>query len=270
MKGSEKITLMTDADSDRDAHQPSQFMAMEKLKGPNIIRKAAKHNLREIAAERGADSHIDVARTSCNVILAGPGSAAEVASLAQSLMEQAGVKPKRKDAVLGIEILFSIPAGYLADEVSYFNDALAWTRATFNVPVLSAVVHNDEDQPHCHVLLLPLVDDRMNGSALMGHKTRLQALQEDFSVRVGARYGLKKRKAQKRIARAARARIADEMVSVMKDQYGLQFTGSKMMALRDTIAANPHHLMDALHIKPHVTIKGTFAGLMTKPVKPDQ
>ena len=80
---------------------------IERLYGPAIIRVAAKHLLRELAAELGADSHIDAARIKDNVILRGPDTSAGVAALAKSLMDAAGVTKCRKGAVMGLELLFT-------------------------------------------------------------------------------------------------------------------------------------------------------------------
>ena len=85
------------------------YVAMKKLTGSGIIRTAAKHNLRELQAEVGANSHIDAMRMGSNIILTGPPSAAEIVALSEQLMVEAGAQIKRKDAVRGIEIVFSLP-----------------------------------------------------------------------------------------------------------------------------------------------------------------
>lgn len=82
------------------------FLRVKKLKGGNIIAVAARHNKRELFEE----GSIDPARTSLNEAIAGPRTADEVAALAKSLMAGAGIeKQRRKDATMGIEIVFSLP-----------------------------------------------------------------------------------------------------------------------------------------------------------------
>jgi hypothetical protein len=160
----------------------AQFLRIKKLTGKAIIEVAARHNHREILAELGAspDGHIDPTRVELNCVLRGHSTAAAVASEAQSLMDAAGVKSLRKDAVRGLEIVFSLPLDSGIDHDRFFNDSVQWAGQYFAAPVISAIVHNDESAPHCHVLLLPLVDGRMIGSELVGGRAKLQALQADM------------------------------------------------------------------------------------------
>ena len=54
-----------------------QYLALKKITGsPTKISWAAKHNLREIVKEKGANSNIDSVRTPKNLILAGADTAA--------------------------------------------------------------------------------------------------------------------------------------------------------------------------------------------------
>ncbi|MBC7455332.1 MAG: hypothetical protein H7335_16885, partial [Massilia sp.] len=89
----------------------AQFLRIKKLTGKVIIEVAARHNHREILAELGAapGGHIDPARVGLNRVLRGHGTAAAVASQAKILMDAAGVKAMRKDAVRALEIIFSLP-----------------------------------------------------------------------------------------------------------------------------------------------------------------
>lgn len=90
-------------------NRTTPFVALKKLTGKGIVLVAAKHNLREIQAEIGADSRIDHTRIGLNKILAGAATAADVAAYAELLMHDAGVGNLRHDAVRGIEIIFSLP-----------------------------------------------------------------------------------------------------------------------------------------------------------------
>jgi hypothetical protein len=58
----------------------AQFLRIGKLKGDGIIELAAKHNLRELAAEIGNYGDIDGQLTHLNYILRGADTAADVAS----------------------------------------------------------------------------------------------------------------------------------------------------------------------------------------------
>lgn len=249
----------------------SQMLRIKKLKGGGIIATAARHNLREIQAERGAGSNIDPLRTKLNYVLQGAGSAADVAKLAQALMDDAEVKPLRKDAVRCLEIIFSLPPQSVIEHGKFFPDCVAWTKRYFNVPILSAIVHLDESAPHCHVLLLPLVDARMVGSGLFGNRATLQALHAAFHVQVGQAHGLARQATQKRHSAVVRREAADMVLAALKvNQSGLD--GGVMGLLRDCIAHNPEPLIQALKLTmPRKQSKHkTFAAIMTqnKPEKP--
>ena len=124
------------------------FLRVKKLKGGNIIAVAARHNKRELFEE----GSIDPARTSLNEAIAGPRTADEVAALAKSLMAGAGIeKQRRKDATMGIEIVFSLPPNHELDDRAYFADCATWAAGQFGGTdnVLSVDIHRDEGAPHC-------------------------------------------------------------------------------------------------------------------------
>lgn len=249
----------------------SQFLRIKKLTGKGIIQVAARHNHREILAERGAaqDSHIDPARTGLNCVLRGPITASGVADMAQSLMGAAKVNSLRKDAVRALEIIFSLPPDTVIDQHRYFEDAIQWAERYFKAPVISAIVHLDEAAPHCHVLVLPLVQGRMIGSKLMGNRAALQARQSDFHLQVGERYGLIRQAPQKPFSAAVRRKAVDSAFDVLESNSGMN--PALLRVLVDAHLNNPVPLMLALGLEmPKPRIKGTFAGIMIKPCKPEK
>ena len=164
------------------------FLRVKKLKGGGIVLAAARHNLREIQAELGAGGTIDPTRMHMNVVVHGPGNAADVAALAKARMQAAGVGKLRKDAVQAIELVFSLPPCTGVDTRHYFADCLAWAGARFGADnILSAVAHHDEAAPHMHVLLLPLVGNKMAGSELVGNRRTLTDMQAAFHSAVASR-----------------------------------------------------------------------------------
>jgi hypothetical protein len=170
------------------------FFRLKKLKGSGILLAAARHNRRAIQAELGADSHINPARTHLNTTMHGPPSPEGVAQHAKDLMQAAGVGKLRKDAVVGIEAVFSLPTGHPIDHRNYFARCVEWVGLHFGGPdnIMSADTHHDEAQPHLHVLLLPLVEGRMVGSDLVGNRSSLLALQAKFFTDVARPFGLTK------------------------------------------------------------------------------
>ena len=100
-------------------------------------------------------------------------------------MVLAKLKVTRKNGVLGIEIIISLPPSSGIDEQQFFIDVVKWAEGFFEIPILSAVIHYDEAAPHIHIIMLPLFNGRMLGSVLIGGKPRLQAMHDDFHTKVG-------------------------------------------------------------------------------------
>lgn len=217
----------------------SGFFKMQKLKGSGKVLAASRHNKRLIQAEQGADSHIDAARTCLNLSLHGPDSPEAVARLAKDRMAAAGVRPQKKNAVLSLEHVFSLPANTDIDLKAYFSDCVQWVARNFGGldNVLSADVHLDESAPHLHVLILPLIDGRMNGSDLFGNRQRLQFLQNDFHAAVAGRYGLAK--APARLQGQAKAKTAQTVITHIHATNDTALTSGLWPLIRDWIARDP-------------------------------
>lgn len=249
-----------------------QYLRIKKLTDRDIVRVAARHNLREIQAEFGADSHIEHTRIGLNQVIAGAATAAEVAAYAKHLMHDANIGTLRRDAVRGVEVVISLPTASAIDHTAFFTDSLAWVRGFFKVPVLSAVVHLDEAAPHCHVLLLPLVNGRMAGSDLVGNRTRLQAMQASFFEQVGLRYGLVRPKPQKRLSTATRHKAASMILSTIQGNPGLLDRPDVESAMLLVLGRDPEPLLTALGLSmpPPSKPAQSFVEIMTKPCKPEK
>jgi len=244
-------------------------LTIKRLYGPAIVRVAAKHNLREIAAEIGADGHIDPARIADNFILRGADTAHGVANLAKSLMDAAGAVKFRKTSVMALELLFMLPAATTINPRQYFEQATTWAESHFGVPVLSAVVHLDEGAPHCHLLLLPLVNGRMGGSDLHGGKAKLWAMQTNFHDQVGALYGLARQTPQKQHSAAVRSAAIELARDCLQANSAL--TDAVIDALLRPHAKDPAPLLSVLGITMPApkTKNKSFAAIMTAPCRPE-
>lgn len=244
-------------------------LTIKRLYGAGIVRVAAKHNLREIAAEIGADGHIDPARIANNIILRGATTAEGVAKSAKTMMDAAGAIKFRKTSVMALELLFTLPAATTINHRQYFEQATTWAEVHFGVPVLSAVVHLDEGAPHCHVLLLPLVNGRMGGSDLHGGKAKLWAMQTDFHDQVGALYGLVRQTPQKQHSAAVRGAAMELARDCLQANSAL--TDAVIDALLRPHVKDPAALLSVLGITmPASKAKNkSFAAIMTAPCKPE-
>ncbi len=242
------------------------YLNIKKLKGAGKVLAAARHNLREIQAELGAVGHIDPSKTGLNRVMAGPGDAAAVARQA----EQETPPKLRKDAVRGLEVVISLPPGQARDSMAFFSDGLAWVRGYFAVPVLSAVAHHDEAEPHLHVLLLPLKNGRMAGSDLVGNRARLRDMQSAFHQAVASRYGLTRPVATRRPSKAFRDAAAAKVIDVLSTAPECLSQPNVRLALTEAIAHDPDALMTALGLtlpaqKPKRT--KSFVEIMTSPTQ---
>ena len=225
------------------------ILRVKKLKGGGIITVAARHNKREIQAEMGATGSIDPTRSCLNEILVGPSAAADVGKLAKDLMTAAGVVKLRKDAVMALEFVFSLPPGHALDDRAYFTACATWAGATLGGAqnVLSVDSHRDEAAPHCHVLLLPLINGRMDGSNLVGGKQKLMALQKDFYLKVAALYGLSK--APARLSGTAKQAAAMAVLQKLREASDSALQSAAWVVIREAVERDPAPFLMALGIE---------------------
>jgi hypothetical protein len=222
------------------------FFRLKKLKGGGILLAAARHNRRTIQAELGADGHIDPTRSHLNITLCGPPGPDDVPKLAKAAMQAAGVGKLRKDAVVGVEAVFSLPVGHPADPRQYFAACVEWAGLHFGGAgnILSADVHLDEAQPHVHVLVLPLVNGRMVGSDMVGNRRALIALQARFFDEVAHRFGLSKPKA--RMTGATKADASARVIATMKASNDPALRSHAWPVIRAAIESDPAPFVAAL------------------------
>lgn len=225
------------------------FLRIKKLKGGGIITAAARHNRREIQAEMGAVGSIDPTRSRLNESLCGPSAAADVGQLAKDLMTAAGVGKLRKDAVQGLEVVFSLPPGHAVDDRAYFTACADWAASAFggHQNVLSVDIHRDEAQPHCHILLLPLVEGRMAGSDLIGGKQKLAALQKDFHAKVAGPYGFTK--APAKLLGTTKQVGVKAVLQKLRETSDCVLQSAAWPAIREAIESNPAPYLLALGIE---------------------
>jgi hypothetical protein len=248
----------------------SGVFRMDKLKGPSRVLFASRHNKRTIQAERGAGGHIDAERIELNFVLHGPANPEAVAQLARDRMANAGVKALRSGAVRALEMIFSLPANTDVPLELFFRDCLNWAAENFGgiENVLSADVHRDEAAPHMHVLILPLVNGRMNGSAMFGNKPRLQALQAGFHDAVAARYGLVR--PLPRLAPKVREKTALAVVQRLRETGDPAQSSAVWAAVRDAVERDPMPFAELLAIAavmPPAKRMRTMAEIFTSPGK---
>lgn len=208
---------------------------------------AARHNRRKLQEDLGADSHIDASRSHLNYSLAGADTPEQIASQAKDLLKKAEIGKLRKDAVLGIEIIFSLPpAKHQSDTRPFFSDCHSWTYEHFGGVVLSFDIHLDEAAPHAHALILPLDNDRMIGSEMVGNRARLRALQDSFYIHVACKHGL--RKPTRKLVGFVKTDTEQLILSYLKNDSVMR---SEIWPLvRDLIHKDPLPFTELLGIEP--------------------
>lgn len=146
-----------------------------KKRKPQTLLMAARHNLREIQAENGADyGKLNPTRTHLNEVLAGPDKASEVVNRNLQLFAGAGKDPAatgkdpaklRKDHVQASEHVLSLAPGQ--DERGFFSVIVECFKGIYGAEnILSATVHRDQDQPHIHILVSPIEGGEYHGGKL--------------------------------------------------------------------------------------------------------
>lgn len=239
----------------------SHLLRLGTIKGKNGILEALKHNKREL---HGAAANIDANRTPLNYCLAGETTPSEIATHAKVQMVRAGIDKPRKNGVMAVEIIFSLPLyRHLQDTKPFFVDCLEWLNKTFAGELLSFDVHLDESAPHAHALILPLINKKMQGNELIGGTGNLMRLINLFHEKVAHRYGL---------SRVDYKRLSPQDKLNIEHLVLLRLKGDSVIKsiiwpyIRDLIHKDPSPFAQLLGIKKNITrkkIKKTFVQIMT-------
>jgi hypothetical protein len=243
----------------------SHILRMSKLKGGGIVLTAAKHNKRTNTSHL---ANIDPLRSRLNYCLIGASTPQGVAAEAKRLMADAGIADPRKNGVIALEIVFSLPPNSNINHQSFFADSLTWLQGYFNVPVLSFDVHLDEAAPHAHAIILPLVNGKMNGSDLMGGPSTLAKMHSSFHQAVACKYGFKK--PQRRLTGEAKKEL-DRLVMDAFMEEDLLLGSSAYSVIRESVRNNPEPYAEcfgiALSTKKRRKRSRSAVEIMTQPVK---
>lgn len=148
-----------------------------KKRKASVLPVAAKHICREIHAEVcRSGGRIDLSRTALNyTLIPGIMSEGAITTRASTVMEEHGIDRRRlrKDKLMGAELVFSLSPKFKYDLGIYFAEWPEWTMRHFPAPaqIIAAIVHLDEDAPHLHIILVPVVaHGRMSGHDVVSYK----------------------------------------------------------------------------------------------------
>lgn len=122
--------------------------------------------------------------------------------LATERLAEAAITPRRKDAILCVEVMMSASPEWFERDAQgraadYSNhpwtqDNLTYLQKTFGKQnVLAFKLHQDEKSPHVHALIVPITEDgRLSGRDVVG-RPALRRLQTSYAAAM-AKYGLQR------------------------------------------------------------------------------
>lgn len=226
--------------SERDLieYRPAQVVAFKKIKAPALL-GALKHNLREIISTAHEHRHaIDPSKSSNNVILRGAKTSVEAKALHEHLKEKNAIKRLRRDHVAAIEVVVSAPASYIKPQ-KYFEASVAFFERFWRQPILSAVAHFDQPNPHVHILVSPFANGRLIGSSLIGYRPQIAALARSFHTEVGKPFGFT---LSPQLTVAERLAISNETIEQLLQNPERALSGHLGHALRKILFTSAERL----------------------------
>lgn len=220
----------------------------------HVLPVVGKHLYREIVESCLGGGRIDVSRAKRNYSLLSdsPMTAAAMVDVALAAAAAHGINwaKLRKDKIVGIELVISLPVGFNGDARAFFVDALAWVRFTFPQPVtiIAAVVHRDEAAEHVHIVLLPITGSgSMSGHQVIGYKGVYNKRVTSFHERVAQRYGLRKPKRKAKMTYQERQQLAKRvLVKMAADGAAWTDNPAAVAAMRKMLTADPMPMARAL------------------------
>ena len=227
------------------------------------------HNRRKIPHEAKGLGHIDSTHTAFNrelILLAGDTlSDAVFRVLREKEFEFTASFNKRKDRGFAIEWIFSVSLGFDGDHQQLYTDCINCLRSFYpNCPLVHAVIHYDENEPHMHVIMVPLVGNRLHASEILSYKGayrwRMQALYETL----GNKYGLTLKTSLKG---AIKKRAAEAVIDVFEKRNAPSFMGKSWPALKSAIRNSPDGFLDPLGITLAQLVSVESAVILTKGVR---
>jgi hypothetical protein len=220
-----------------------------------VLPVVGRHLYRETGARTcWAGGSIDPSRTRLNYSLLPdmPMSSSAMVAMALDAAADHGIdwSRLRKDQIVGVEQVVSLPPGFNGDSRAFFMDTLAWVRFTFPRPVtiIAAVVHRDEIAEHMHIVLLPLTrPGSMNGHQVLGFKGVYAKRVSSFHQQVGQKHGLGKPRRKANLTYQERQQVAERVLAKMlADGAAWADNPPAVAAMRKMLTADPVPMAQAL------------------------
>lgn len=180
------------------------IMRIAKVKAPNIG-GVDKHNERKNKNYSNEDINTELTHLNYSLI--------ECESYKSAINEQiqeryTSSRSIRKDAVVGVEVLFTSDKEFFdkltpEQERLYFEKSLEFLKDFAGEKnVISAVVHKDEKTPHLHCLFTPITNDgRLHFKSFVDGKFEMQKLQDRYYNHISQYFDLERGKSAEQTKR---------------------------------------------------------------------
>jgi hypothetical protein len=187
------------------------IMRMKKIKSRVSLTYAAEHNSRWRIPPNADPEKLDQNWMSMR------GTPTQMVVETMSRYAERLPEKVRKNAVHAIEVVCTASPTFKGAWDSYLADADRWVKDLFGADsVLHIAHHMDETTPHTHILVMPLLDGRLNAKHYTGGvRTRMAELQTDFFEKVGKKHDL-----ERGVSRAeTKARHTPSSLAPLKEKY---------------------------------------------------
>jgi hypothetical protein len=218
--------------------------------GRNTLKVAQAHNTRNIPIELEAFHHIDSSKVHLNKELV----ALDGRTLEQTVIEEvtrAGIdikkgQYKRSDKAYAIEWMFSVTHGYECDFEQLYKKCLEWLQSKHpTCPIVYAVIHYDEGDPHLHVIMVPISGKHMPASKILGFKgcsrSRAFELYEKVGLHFGLAYAINLKGNAKKLA-------SQKALKELEKRHYREKFGELWQPIKSAIQARPEPFLEALGI----------------------
>lgn len=154
----------------------------------DVLPVCLAHNLRQGNHEHRHRSRIDSTRSCLNEVWAGPDRLEVATSLVRDTLESMDITPRRRDAIMGVEMVFQPPHGI--NLRPFWSACLTWAQARYE-HIVSSIVHHDQKRPHMHILALAVCGGRLAGNEMTAHPNRPKQRRADFMAYMRETLGLR-------------------------------------------------------------------------------
>ena len=98
---------------------------------------------------------------------------------------------RKKNRGYAVELVFCVTSGHNCDFNGMYADSLGWLRSYYpECHIIHAIVHHDEDTPHMHVILVPIVNGQLQADEVGGFKGVSKKRNLSLFEYLDVRYGL--------------------------------------------------------------------------------